>query len=181
MLSIWTASFRDRQNLNPLAKCDFPTYHRSICQCSLVTFDPSLYPSACVLDLPDNWVNAQIFEQALLRCGDALATPFSSVVIRSPAGCKLMIDVVIRLLSFCNQVIAMTKRLRLEFAAGELGIMGYLSRMGFFDHLAREADLLSVLWRTAAVHVRLRKRGSGMSPKYERNVVPHLACMSSSA
>lgn len=102
----------------------------------------SLYPAECVLDLPDGWVDARKFERALLRCGDALAGTFTSVVIRLPAGCKLMIDVVIRLLSFCNQVVATTRRLRLEFAGGQEGVMGYLDRMGFFDHLAAQAEVV---------------------------------------
>lgn len=94
------------------------------------------------LDLPDGWVNAWNLEKALLRCGDALGVAVAKVVIRFPAGCKLMIDVVIRLLSFCNQLIATTRRVRLEFAGGIAGVMGYLNRVGFFDCLAREADVV---------------------------------------
>ena len=52
-----------------------------------------------------------------------------------------MIDVAMRLLSFCNQLILTTRRVRLEFAAGDDGIMGYLGRMGFFDHLSTQVDV----------------------------------------
>lgn len=99
------------------------------------------YPLECTVRLPDGWINAQRFERALLTCGDALGRPFSTVVVRIAPGCSLMIDVVIRLLSFCNQVIACSKRVRLEFLGGGEGVMGYLDRMGFFDCLSRDAEV----------------------------------------
>ncbi|MES2136899.1 MAG: ATP-binding protein [Pseudomonadota bacterium] len=112
------------------------------------------YPLECTLRLPDGWINAQRFERALVACGDALGGPFSTVVVRISAGCSLMIDVVIRLLSFCNQVIASAKRLRLEFLGGADGVMGYLDRMGFFDGLNREAEVAPhrPLFSGAALH-----------------------------
>lgn len=94
----------------------------------------------CVVDLPRGWVNSQMFEAALLRCGDALGNAYTQIIIRISDGCRLMIDVVIRLLSFCNQIIATSRRLKLEFSASS-DVMGYLSRMGFFDHLAREVEV----------------------------------------
>lgn len=113
-----------------------------------------LNSAECVLDLPAGWVSARRFEDALGRCGDALAGRFSTVIVRIPAGCKLLIDVVIRLLSFCNQVIAMTLRLRLEFAGGRGDVMGYLSRMGFFDYLSPAAEVTPArpLVSGAAIH-----------------------------
>src|SRR5688500_18359936 len=105
---------------------------------SVPSFRHRTRPGECVVDFPNGWVNAWKLEQVLLDCGNALVDGVTSVVMRFPAGCKLMIDVAIRLLSFCNQLIATTRRLRLEFVAGVDGIMGYLDRMGFFDHLSRE-------------------------------------------
>lgn len=95
----------------------------------------------CALEFPCGWVNARKLEQALVRCGDALANGFDSVVVRFAAGCRLMIDVAIRLLSFCNQLILTTRRVRLEFADGETGVMGYLGRVGFFDCLSPIVDV----------------------------------------
>lgn len=99
------------------------------------------YPSECVLYLADGWIDARGFERALRSCGDALRNPVSIVVVKISAGCNLMIDVVIRLLSFCNQVLSVTKRLRLDFLGGVDGCMGYLDRMGFFDYLSQDADV----------------------------------------
>ena len=113
----------------------------------------SLALSECTLDLPGCWVDALKFERALRRCGDALGMAFTTIVIRIPVGCKMMIDVVIRLLSFCNQLVACTKRVRLEFSGGT-GVMGYLDRMGFFDHLAKEVDVAPYrpTWSAASLH-----------------------------
>jgi hypothetical protein len=93
-------------------------------------------PGECWITLPNCWVSAQKFDETLRRCGDALGDPFTTIIVRVPAGCKLMVDVIIRLLSFCNQVITMSKRLRLEFEGDNENVAGYLSRMGFFDHLS---------------------------------------------
>lgn len=94
----------------------------------------------CALELPGGWVDSWKFEKALLKCGDALGTLYNTIVIKIPVGCSLMIDVIIRLLSFCNQAVACTKRVRLEFADGG-SAMGYLNRIGFFDHLAPAVEV----------------------------------------
>ena len=52
-----------------------------------------------------------------------------------------MIDAAIRLLSLANQLAYTTRRVRLDFEEGESGTMGYLNRMGFFDHLAVMIDV----------------------------------------
>jgi hypothetical protein len=82
------------------------------------------------------------------------------VTIIVPADCKPLIDVVIRLLSLWNQVVAMTKRLRLQFVRGEQD-MGYLDRMGFFDHLARAGEVMPArpAYSRASLH-----RGGNRSP-----------------
>jgi hypothetical protein len=54
----------------------------------------------------------------------------------------MMIDGSIRLLSLANQLIFTTRRVRLNFEEGEAGTMGYLNRMGFFDHLAPAVEVL---------------------------------------
>jgi hypothetical protein len=53
-----------------------------------------------------------------------------------------MVDAAIRLLSLANQLTMTTRRVRLHFEEGEAGTMGYLNRMGFFDHLADVAEVL---------------------------------------
>ena len=113
----------------------------------------SLAPVEYTLLLPNSWVDCLRFERALQRCGNALGAAFTTVVIKVPAGCKMMIDVVIRFLSFCNQLVACTKRVRLEFSGGK-DMMGYLDRMGFFDHLSNEVDVAPYrpTWSGASRH-----------------------------
>lgn len=47
-----------------------------------------------------------------------------------------MADAAVRLLSLVNQIDFCTKRVELIFEEGEAGTMGYLDRLGFFDHLS---------------------------------------------
>lgn len=53
-----------------------------------------------------------------------------------------MVDAAVRILSLANQLNFTTRRVRLEFDEGETGTMGYLNRMGFFDNLAPEIEVL---------------------------------------
>jgi len=53
-----------------------------------------------------------------------------------------MVDAAIRILALANQLASATRRVRMTFAEGETGTMGYLNRMGFFDHLATEIEVL---------------------------------------
>jgi hypothetical protein len=53
-----------------------------------------------------------------------------------------MVDGAIRMLSLANQLAFSTRRVRLNFAEGVHGTMGYLNRMGFFDHLHHDVEVL---------------------------------------
>jgi hypothetical protein len=52
-----------------------------------------------------------------------------------------MVDAGVRLLSIANQLNTTSRRVKLEFEDGEAGTMGYLNRMGFFDHLAKDIEV----------------------------------------
>ena len=52
-----------------------------------------------------------------------------------------MVDAGVRLLSIANQLNCTTRRVKLDFEEGPTGTMGYLNRMGFFDHLAKEIEV----------------------------------------
>lgn len=53
-----------------------------------------------------------------------------------------MVDAGVRLLSIANQLNHTTRKVTLVFDEGPSGTMGYLNRMGFFDHLARDVVVL---------------------------------------
>ena len=96
----------------------------------------------CVVRFPAQWVDALQFERALSNsCGPHDPSTFE-VTFEFPEGCKVMVDSAIRLLSLVNQVASTTRRVRLNFKEGDAGTMGYLNRMGFFDHLANVAEVL---------------------------------------
>jgi hypothetical protein len=92
----------------------------------------------CVVDFPANWTNADRLEAALRDSCGPHATGTHEVTFNFPVGCKIMVDAAIRLLSLANQLIASTRRVHLNFEEGETGTMGYLNRMGFFDHLHQD-------------------------------------------
>jgi hypothetical protein len=71
-----------------------------------------------------------------------------------------MVDTAIRLLSLVNQLAFTTRRVHLEFDEGESGTMGYLNRMGFFDHLA---DVVEVRPSRPMVSAAEVHRGSNMA------------------
>jgi len=58
-----------------------------------------------------------------------------------PSGCKVMIDAAVRLLSLFNQLDYCCIKVVLDFEDGDDGAMGYLNRMGFFDHLSKNIDI----------------------------------------
>jgi hypothetical protein len=96
----------------------------------------------CTVALPSAWVNASRLEDALRRSGDPHGPQIYDVLIRFPVGSKVMVDAAIRLLSLINQLNFCTRRVRLDFDEGEGGTMGYLNRVGFFDHLAPDVEVL---------------------------------------
>src|SRR4051812_21530284 len=93
------------------------------------------------ISLPPYWVDASRLEGAIRAGGDPHASGVYDVLIRFPVGCKMMIDAAIRLLALANQLAFTTRRVRLDFEEGEVGTMGYLNRMGFFDHLAAPVEV----------------------------------------
>jgi hypothetical protein len=95
----------------------------------------------CQIALPPRWVDASKLDAAIRVGGHPHGPSVYEVLIRFPVGCKLMIDAATRLLSLANQLVFTTRRVRLDFEEGEAGTMGYLNRIGFFDHLSAPIDV----------------------------------------
>lgn len=93
------------------------------------------------IDLPPRWINADTLERALGHCGGPHASGVVSATFFFPTKCKVMVDAAVRILSLANQLNFTTRRIKLEFEEGESGTMGYLNRMGFFDHLAPSIEV----------------------------------------
>lgn len=95
----------------------------------------------CAVHFPATWINADRFETALRASCGPHDPGTLEVTFNFPIGCKIMVDGAIRLLSLANQLVASTRRVHMNFEEGEAGTMGYLNRMGFFDHLAEAVDV----------------------------------------
>jgi hypothetical protein len=93
----------------------------------------------CSVCFPSGWVTASVMEHAL----SAGPPPHLSAtcIFKFESGCKIMIDAAVRLLSLFNQLDHCCRRVLLDFEDGESGTMGYLNRMGFFDHLSRNITI----------------------------------------
>lgn len=88
------------------------------------------------------WITSSSMEKVLQTAGTgAHETTSSDILFCFPTGCKIMIDAAVRLLSLFNQLDLCCRRVRLDFEDGEDGTMGYLNRMGFFDHLSPNVEV----------------------------------------
>lgn len=96
----------------------------------------------CQVYLPARWVGSEQLESALTASGGPHGEAVRSVTFHFPRECKVMVDAGVRLLSIANQLSCSTRRVKLDFEEGVAGTMGYLNRMGFFDHLAAEVEVL---------------------------------------
>ncbi len=90
---------------------------------------------------PAIWIDAARFENALRESCGPHAPGTTRVCLEFPVGCRVMVDAAIRILSLANQLAHTTRRVRLNFEEGEAGTMGYLNRMGFFDHLSKGIEV----------------------------------------
>lgn len=107
-----------------------------------------------VIRFPAQWLTSAKFEAALKNSRGPHDAETFEVGFEFPTNCKVMVDVAIRLLSLVNQLASATKRVQLNFEEGEAGTMGYLNRLGFFDFLAPEAEVLPARpgYSAAAIH-----------------------------
>jgi hypothetical protein len=95
-----------------------------------------------VVKFASAWIDPESFEEALGRAIPPHDSLVTDILFYIPIGCKLMVVPIVRLLSLANQLCLGKKRVTLDFRDGEDGAMGYLNRIGFFDHLSDAAEVL---------------------------------------
>lgn len=88
------------------------------------------------LKFPSGWIEADLLENVLQAGCRPHEAQTPDIRFIFPTGCKVMIDAAVRLLSLFNQLDHCCRFVTLEFEEGESGVMGYLNRMGFYDHLS---------------------------------------------
>lgn len=103
---------------------------------------PQKVTMVCEIEFPAKWINSAVLEGALKASLAPHESTSPEIVFRFPTGCKVMIDAAVRLLSLFNQLDLCSRQVRLEFEEGQEGAMGYLNRMGFFDHLASRIETI---------------------------------------
>lgn len=92
--------------------------------------------------LPGQWVDSQFFEASLNNAVAPHEPYVKQVVFEMPIGCRIMVDTGIRMLSLANQLRYAQKQITLDFKNDKDGTYGYLNRIGFFDHLDSEIEVL---------------------------------------
>jgi hypothetical protein len=95
----------------------------------------------CEIQFPPGWVESSKLEKVLTSGTGPHETHSTETFFCFPAGCKIMIDAAVRLLSLFNQLDLCSRQVTLDFEEGEIGAMGYLNRMGFFDHLSSNVEV----------------------------------------
>ncbi len=96
----------------------------------------------CNVEFPPSWINSSKMEACLKTGSGPHGHCFFSTKFVFPVGCKVMIDAAVRMLSLFNQLDICQKNVQLVFEEGEIGAMGYLDRMGFFDHLSKNIEVI---------------------------------------
>jgi hypothetical protein len=99
----------------------------------------------CLVTLPDRWINASLFEQALQSAWNSLCSPPSkktTITFSFLPSCKLMVDAAVRLLSLANQLAATGISVTFAFEGEQHEAMSYLNRAYFFPLLSERVHVL---------------------------------------
>ncbi len=93
--------------------------------------------SSSTLRLKGKWIDSAKFEESLAcsGIGDQIR-PRLRIVI--PTDCSIMVDAGVRLLSWANQLVSRGIEVCFVFEGESNAAMGYLDRIGFFQHLLPE-------------------------------------------
>jgi hypothetical protein len=86
------------------------------------------------VELPDRWLTGAGFEDALLAAGSPLDSTAQTITFSLSKNCRILLEAMARLLALCNQLARMQRKVYLDFT-NCLQTLGYLNRIGFFDHL----------------------------------------------
>ncbi len=110
-------------------------------------------PDRMTITLKNTWVGSASFEEVLAITGSPLDFDCPIVEIVVPKGCKIMIDAAARILALCNQLIMLNRSVSIDFNACKQ-TLSYFNRLGFFDHLDGQVNVLPdrPKWSAAKVH-----------------------------
>lgn len=112
-----------------------------------------------VIQFAPGWMDASALEEVLRSGPSPHEAPSADVVFRFPVKCNVMTDAAVRLLSLFNQLDCATRRVIVEFEEGEEGVLGYLSRVAFFEWLSPNVAVRPDRPQSSAARYRGRNPG----------------------
>ncbi len=99
--------------------------------------------TALTVTLPDGWVTADKFEQALLlQTASTSLESSTAITFCIPPPCKVMVEAAVRLLSLANQLAAEGLAVTLAFEGEHNEAMNWLHRANFFAVLSEQVGVL---------------------------------------
>lgn len=93
------------------------------------------------INFPTGWVDCKKFEELLAKKGSPLEASQGTIIFRIPQGCFLLLEVVGRLISLANQLVAAGKTVVIDFGTKN-STWGWVNRIGFFEHLDVKVQVL---------------------------------------
>lgn len=100
-----------------------------------------LQPSEITIELGDYWLSSRKLEKKLQQYPSPLDCTAQKLIF-DVGQCKLMLEAQARLLALCNQLSEAGKTVVLDFKKSANGTLTYLDRIGFFELLANEVQVL---------------------------------------
>ncbi|MVF12329.1 hypothetical protein FT643_09245 [Ketobacter sp. MCCC 1A13808] len=97
------------------------------------------------VELPAFWIDHLTLEKTLSTVFSSPISNHSNIHIFVPSGCSIMVSAAVQLLSFVNQLLALSCSVTIEFEAGWSGTMNYLKRINFFKQLDQTVSVMPVL------------------------------------
>jgi hypothetical protein len=88
-----------------------------------------------------SWLTCEGFEENYKEVGNLLDADESNVLIKFPQGFKVLLIAGARIIALINQLILKDKKVVLNFEDCKKS-MGYLSRLGFFDHIHEGIEIV---------------------------------------
>jgi hypothetical protein len=122
--------------------------------------------------LPSGWANASQLEELLRSWPSPHHSPPGEIRFQFPAGCHLMTDAIVRLLSLFNQLEYSTRRVILDFESDDSDLLGYPALMLALNAGMRNAEIRRLRWRQIDFEKRFLTVGRSKTEAGEGRTIP---------
>jgi hypothetical protein len=134
-------------------------------------------PPELVIQFPDTrWLTADRFERALDAGDSPLESDCPVVIFKFAPNTSVLLEAAARLLSLCNQLVAVKKTVTIEFQDRKAS--SYLNRLGFYDVLDKAVKVLPRRPRRSTAEARVGESDAVVEAKvidlgHRDETVPH--------